>query len=196
MGSNSSPAEGVFAGGERSSHPKGIGQLSNANNGLRDIFQKHPRIVAGASVCVILIAIASCAWCLVRPTIVSHKAWYTDDGGKTWFVDDSRKLPPFDHNGKQAVVCFVYTIDGGKTKYVSYLMRVSPAGQKEIQDALKKQQAGDTTARLGELPMEVEPPGAGDAGWVSISSPAARELIVPHSPNGDLTNLQVVDPND
>lgn len=170
--------------------------MSAANNGLRDALQKHPRIFAGAAISVILAAVVSCAWCLARPGMGGHKAWYTDDNGKTWFADDSRKLPPFDHDGKQAVACFVYTCDGGKTEYVSYLLRVSPAGQKEIQDLIKKQQAGDTNIRLPELPMEVELPGAGDNGWVSASSAAAHAMIVPHSPTGDLSNLQLVDPNE
>jgi hypothetical protein len=196
IGCKETHAEGVFSKSDPSPRWKGFGQLNTANNGLRDTLQKHPRIFAGVAIGVILAAVVSCAWCLARPGMGSHKAWYTDDGGKTWFADDSRKLPPFDHDGKQAVACCVYTCDGGKTNFVSYLMRLSPEGQKEVQDLIKKQQAGDTNIRLPELPMEVELPNAGDNRWVSISSPAGREMITPHSPTGDLSNLQLVDPND
>src|SRR5438093_6857424 len=54
------------------------------------------------------------------------KAWYTIDDGRTWFADAANKVVPFEHQGKQAYRCYVWTCDGGKTKFVSHLERLSP----------------------------------------------------------------------
>jgi hypothetical protein len=43
-----------------------------------------------------------------RNGAIEAKAFYTDDDGRTWFVDDAAKLSPFDHQGKLAFRCYVY----------------------------------------------------------------------------------------
>lgn len=148
----------------------------------------------GASGLVILIAIVACAFSMTKQSTGGHKAWFTDDDGKTWFADDSSKLPPFDHDGNQAVMCTVCSCDHGKTKYVSYLLRVTPAGQDAIKDVLKKRAAGDKNAGLVTIPMEVKRPGSNE--WVSTSSPAGQTIMTPYSPTGSLQDLQIIDPND
>jgi hypothetical protein len=42
------------------------------------------------------------------------QSFYTTDDGQTWFVDSSSKLPPFDHDGAQAVRCYVFKGPNGK----------------------------------------------------------------------------------
>jgi hypothetical protein len=54
------------------------------------------------------------------------KAFYSDDDGQTWFVDDAMKPVPFDHNGKQAFRVKVFRCSGGQP-FVGYLERYSDA---------------------------------------------------------------------
>ena len=73
--------------------------------------------------------------------------FFTDDEGQHWFPDDRRKVPPFDHNGKEAVEAEVYKCDG-KT-FVNHMKRYTPrngrteSGGKIIDD-------DDSFARIGQ----------------------------------------------
>jgi hypothetical protein len=121
----------------------------------------------------------------------ADKAWYTDDDGRTWFADDINRLPPFDHNGKKAYRCYVWTCDGGKTKYVSNLERIKPERMKEFTPD------GSNSRRRFVLPamdMEVKPPLTGDRGWTDYSLPAGRAIRVPHPPPGQQGKPQPVLP--
>ena len=41
-------------------------------------------------------------------------AFYTTDDGATLFTDGADRLPPFDHDGKAAVMAAVFSCDNGK----------------------------------------------------------------------------------
>jgi hypothetical protein len=92
---------------------------------VEETTNKKPVVIVVAC-CVALIV---SAWVIVRslrpraPETVGQHLYYTDDDGETWFVADNKAKPPFDHNGKEAVCVFLYSCDGGKTKYVSYLLK-------------------------------------------------------------------------
>lgn len=104
----------------------------------------------------------------------SGSSWYTVDDGKTWFRAESTKLSPFDHEGKRAYRCYVFTCDGGRTKFVSHLERLPP-------DVLKKLTSGgfDPMANTG---VEVKDPGTGDTGWVRAADPKAADIMTPRCP--------------
>jgi hypothetical protein len=111
----------------------------------------------------------------------SSKAWYTDDDGRTQFVDDSDHISPFDHNGKKAYRCYVWTCDGGKTKFVSHLERLKP-------ERLKAAAADATNKRskfiLAAQDMEVKPPMTGERGWTEYGLPAGAAIRTPRLPSG------------
>lgn len=121
------------------------------------------------------------------------KAFYTDDDGKTTFVDSVDRYPPFDHAGKTAVRAAVFTADGGKTQFVGYLERYTP-------DAIKKLQAAKANGQVdksGKLPIdgreimlngtEVKKPG--DAKWVPPHDRAGRNRVVTvTSPTGGIVD--------
>ncbi len=114
---------------------------------------------------------------LVAP--VGPQAWYTVDDGKTWFADAAFKPVPFDHQGKQAYRCVVWTCDGGKTKFVSHLERLTAAAQKQF--------AGKDKIQPWELfpgSQEVKPPLTGEKGWVSAGAPTAAQITTPRCPDG------------
>jgi hypothetical protein len=113
------------------------------------------------------------------------KSWYTTDDGKTWFADDKRRIPPFDHGGKPAVRCWVYTCDNGKTSFAGYLERFQPAAKKKL-DALTSKTAGAAAAAPGEIEqlltsgLEVKKPGG--ESWVLSASPSAIPIREPRCP--------------
>jgi hypothetical protein len=100
----------------------------------------------------------------VPPRPPPARAWTPVYDGQTRFADRDDQVVPFDHNGKPAYRCFVWTCDGGKTRFVSHLERLTAAGR-------QRATAGGAQAR--PLPMELFPgsrevkrPRTGDQGWV------------------------------
>ena len=83
-------------------------------------------------------------------------------------VGDFDKLPPFEHNGKQAYRCDVFNDAGGK-QFVGLIYRFTDSGRKQMEEYLpKKSQDVDGAARraLEERGMQVKPIAAtGDAAW-------------------------------
>src|SRR5262245_16299218 len=61
--------------------------------------------------------------------------YFTIDDGKTWFPDDGNKLSPFMKDGKPAYRVYVWTCDGGKTKFVSNLERYTDEAKTAIEQA-------------------------------------------------------------
>ena len=53
------------------------------------------------------------------------KAFFTIDDGATLFQDDAGKVPPFQHDGHEAVRAMVFTCDGGQHHWVQYLEKYS-----------------------------------------------------------------------
>jgi hypothetical protein len=109
-------------------------------------------------------------------------AWFTVDDGKTWFADDVSNLPPFEHNGKQAVMCFVYKTPAGEP-FAGYLMRYTPEGKR----MREKQLHGSGTLTAEEVEnrlrmMEVKRPG--EAGWTRIDDSRAEKIQDVRAPAG------------
>jgi hypothetical protein len=124
------------------------------------------------------------------------KAFYTVDDGKTWFVADAEKLPPFQHDGKTAYRCYLFTTDGGKTKFVSHLERYTPQGKKQAEEHMRKGVSGPLLMRrLGVSGMEIKRPLTGDTRWINQSDPGASSIMMPKAPDGTvLKDLQPVWP--
>ncbi|HWP40815.1 MAG TPA: hypothetical protein VNL70_07805 [Tepidisphaeraceae bacterium] len=80
------------------------------------------------------------------------KAWYTVDDGKTFFADSALKIPPFEHEGKIAYRCQVWTYDGGKTRFVSHLERYPEAVKKKLESMDRKDPAA-------VFELQMVPPG-------------------------------------
>ena len=145
----------------------------------------RPRTALIVGGCLVAVGIAVFAWYprdgyqSAAPPVPVSKAWYTVDDGVSWFADDDNRITPFDHQGKKAYRCYVWTCDGGKTQFVSHLERLKAT-------LLKNRQA---TGRLepGDLilsPMDVKPPRTGDAGWADYNTPAGVQIHTPRCPHG------------
>lgn len=119
------------------------------------------------------------------------RAFFTTDDGATYFADDAQKTAPFDHNGKEAVQCFVFTSDGGNTRFVGYLQRFSIEGKKR-REGLSREQAQAESARIMQLMTEVKKPGR--ANWVRSNDPAAAAITTPIPPDGSEKTVSPIDP--
>ena len=147
--------------------------------GIRETIKNH----TPATVIVTLIVAAGALAYSLRssgfgPPTASTQAFYTTDDGQTTFVADMKNLPPFLHDGKQAVRAWVFTCDGGKTTFVGYLERYTPESHKRLSAALAEQLGKpDKTPSLtvGPTDSEVKKPGPGNP-WVTRANAQAAKV--------------------
>lgn len=180
--------------------------------GIRESLNQNPAITTGVTIGII---VAALFWPFPRWGIVWQlfgsddmpgevtEMYYTTDDGANYFADDVHKLSPFTHDGKEAVRCYVYTCDNGKTKFVAYLERLTQDAKKKMeaaQEALKKADPnqppppGTDTEIIQQEGTEVKKPG--DAKWVKRNTPEGDKIIQPTCPDGKNENLNIVLPND
>ena len=99
---------------------------------------------------------------------VATRAFFTDDNGQTFFQDDVNKLPPFTHNGKQALGCEVFEAAGGK-QFVGLVYRFTESGRREMEAYLpnrSKDSDGSTRRAIEERGRQVKPvSAAGEGAW-------------------------------
>ena len=122
------------------------------------------------------------------------RCWFTIDDGKTWFSDDARKIAPFDHQGAVAYRCYVFTCDGGKTRFVNHLERYLPPAKKMLEDRLSNK--GFTTPMGGSFAanVEVKLPGAPESEWTKLTDPRGAAISQPKCPDGTKSNPEPVAP--
>jgi poly(3-hydroxybutyrate) depolymerase len=98
-----------------------------------------------------------------RPAFIPANAtqlYFTTDDGKTFFTAEASNKPPFTHDGKLAYRAHLYSTDGGKTAWVAYLSKFSPASP----DPMVK--------RIGET------------AWTPMASPGATAILDVKAPTG------------
>jgi hypothetical protein len=94
-------------------------------------------------------------------------AFYTTDDGATYFVANMENVPPYEHQGKQAVRAHVFEYKG--KSFVGYLERYTVEGRK----AMMEKRSNPATQLYHR---EVKKPG--EAKWVNVSDTAAAAKIV------------------
>ena len=154
--------------------------------GFREQLKAHPRLAQGA-------AVAATAASLFALFVESRparqpavKVFYTTDDGKTLFVDSSDRVPPFDHDGQPAMMAYVFTCDGGKTRWVAYLSKYSDQDRQAIESG-KLGDANVRPPRLVKLP--------GSATWESETNREVMATLIPHCPDGQSSeNIRPVAP--
>jgi hypothetical protein len=167
--------------------------------GLREGVNQHRGIAVGATCALIVVALVMTAMQMRRGSVAAQGApsgrfFYSADDGKTWFVDDSTKIPPFLKDGKEAVRAYVYRTKDGK-EFVGLLERYSPAGKKML----------DAAAALPPDPLRMEDNSMaaaealqwkkpGQKTWVSANDPRAANVTTVVSPNGASDTVTPVTP--
>jgi hypothetical protein len=149
--------------------------------GIRQKMNENPAITGGVSVglvVLILIYILYSSLHSSRPAIRgSDEIYYSDDDGASYFADDSTQIPPYDHGGKQAVKCYVFSCNG--TKFVGYLERFSTTGLHHL-DAIKNHTEPPRPPEAGD--KEVKMPGSGK--WIPENDPKGQDIMNVKCPNG------------
>ena len=128
-----------------------------------------------------------------------NQAFYSDDDGKTWFLDDAVKISPFDHGGRQACRAVIFRCADGNL-FVGYLARYSDAQRTQIRNQLSKDPSSVSFLLASMAMSEMKKPGeakwgTGASGAISgapavacpqDSSPA--RLVVPSDADTGATN--------
>ena len=161
--------------------------------GIREKLNENPNITTGITIAVIVMVVGFIVYSTMGrgpsggPPPVENRAFYTVDDGATWFAEDATKVPPFDHNGKQAVRAKVYRCDG-KT-FVNHMERYTPDAQKRLQQAYARAVNEADVPLPDASATEVKSPGEGQ--WVLATDPRAVKIIAPKCASG---NLEMVVP--
>lgn len=168
--------------------------------GIRETLNQNPAITTGVTAGIIVIALIVIGWQLFGgggPRIPT-KAYYTVDDGQTWFVDDIQKVPPFDHNGQQAVRVQLYTCDDGKNVFPVYLERYNDRAKAAAERARQADASGEPdyeAYELKEAGQEVKRARDPNAPWVLVRNhERSGPIMSPQCPDGDQKNLRPMFP--
>lgn len=167
--------------------------------GFRQSAKDRPTLFAVVFGALILVCIAVVIWQLTGstdPRLGSGKAFFSVDDGKTFFVADSSKVAPFDHNGQQAYQAMVYSADGGKTRSVGYLMRFSEKGKAKMNEMRAKiKETRGMPSMDAELQANTEVKRPGEKNWVKLSDVgSAAEIMRVASPDDPSRSADPIEP--
>jgi hypothetical protein len=169
--------------------------------GIREKMNQNPGVTTGVTIAIIVVALIFIVWQLWpnRGPKIPTKAFYTVDDGATYFADDIKKIPPFDHEGKQAVRAYVFKC-GGK-EFVAYLERYTPQAKAKLEKA-REEAAKNPDAMPPDMMMpdmmqqgiQVKKPGTGQ--WVSEADfQRSQDIMQVKCPDGTTNNLEPVMPD-
>jgi hypothetical protein len=153
----------------------------------RALIARHRRLFIALSLAIIVAGAAWLTWFywpeprLEPPT----RAWYTVDDGTTRFADDAERIPPFDHDGKQAVRLHLFSCDGGKTTFIAYLQKIPEETFAKFRERGVDPLTVDDDELAGENGWLVKRPGANNP-WINSrdGGEAYRELMTVRCPDG------------
>ncbi len=153
---------------------------------MREMINRHRALTLGAMVVVVALALSLSlrrSFGPGRGTRITQ-AFYSDDDGKNYFVDELGKSSPFDHEGKPAYRAYVYRCTGSRATFVGYLARQNPDEKSQgpmesTGDAVK---AGIARSKSVGA-MEVKRPG--DPRWVALGSVEGTAISDVACPNGE-----------
>lgn len=153
--------------------------------GIRETIQKHRGATTVLAVLFCVGGIALTVWSNGSdvPSPLA-KAFYSDDDGKSCFVDDINKIAPFDRGGKPAYRAFVYRYGNGQP-FVGYLSGLSDKGLEQVKALPGKPQDAEFISSLNVINQQytvVKKPG--EKRWVPITSPEAGAIVTPKPPAG------------
>lgn len=150
---------------------------------LREIIDKHPKQSVGIIAAIAVFSLTVSLFLTFksdRPISISQ-SFFTDDDGKTWFVDSADRLPPFDHNGKTAVRALLFTCSDHKGEFVGYLERYSEKIRKRLETSANAVAAGKpatlsiASPEVSVFGTEVKLPGK--SVWVGFSNFNVQQKI-------------------
>ena len=103
---------------------------------LREKINRNPQQASIIAASLIGVALLFIIWYNCSGTASgTGRSYYSIDDGQSFFEDDSKKIPPFKHEGKDAVRAHVFKCGDG-TPFVGYLEMYNPQDKKLMEDAL------------------------------------------------------------
>jgi hypothetical protein len=163
--------------------------------GIRENLNKSPAITTGATIAIIVIALGFIVYQLLpnRGPRISTKVFFTDDDGQTYFSEEGTVLPPFDHSGKEAVRCYVYSCGG--TKFVGYLEKYTDDAKSKLDAASKSNTPNPMMMEDMEMMQGRLVKKPGDAKWIKSSDfEKAQKVMEIHCPDGSSGELTPILP--
>ena len=137
--------------------------------GIRDIIEKQKRWFVPIVAAGIVVSFYS-IWQSARSGELSEvvsRVYFSDDDGKTYFVEDIAKDYSFDHDGKPAYRAFVYKC-ASSSPFVGFLGRRTEGPKRPSPDA---RYATDSHS----APLEIKKPG--DSKWFLFTSHEGNAII-------------------
>lgn len=160
--------------------------------GIRETMKEKPAVGVAVGAAFVLFASAMLAWSFWperRADLL--QAWYTVDEGKTWFADSATRVAPFDKDGKQALIAFVYTYAGGSKSFCAYLAKYTPEGKKAMEasmaTATSSGKRADAAVLLGDrefMKHAIVVKRPGDSDWIPYGDPRATAIFTIKSSDG------------
>jgi hypothetical protein len=172
--------------------------------GIRQKINENPAATTAVTAGIVVLAVLFIMWqaCSGGPGsggMITTKAFYSVDDGKTWFIDDSSNIPPYKtKDGKDAVRAQIFTCDDGKTKFCGYLEAYAPQDKMVLENMAKNQgkAGGPPAAYMGYTGQPlVKKPGV--PAWIPLSpatTPAYQQIVQVRCPDGSTNNLSRVFP--
>jgi hypothetical protein len=171
--------------------------------GIRDLLNRNPKMAARVvgGVLVVLVGLAAYqVWHAFGSSTssIANKQFFSDDDGETYFVASASNLPPFDHNGKQAVRALVFSCGDGKP-FVGQLQRYTADAKAKLEKIRSGPAPTGPRSMNAEDPeaagLEIKKPRNATAAWVKRGDPAYAEVSRVTCPDGTVSQLQPVTPD-
>lgn len=140
---------------------------------LREKFKNRPIVGVIAGV-VLLGAATYMTFAFIRDYASGGPgtAYFSSDDGKTFFIDDIMRLPPFEHRGQTAVRAHVFDCNGNRV--VGYLSRYTDESLKAFETAKAFKGTNrpppnlDVIMNASTNGTQIKRPGQGE--WVSAGA--------------------------
>lgn len=161
--------------------------------GIREKLNDNPKLAFGVGVTTLAVAALAIVSQLSGGGGPTDQAFFTTDDGQTWFADDADKLPPFGHEGKEAVRAYVFVCNG--KEFVNHLERFTPERRKFMEATIAAKTAGTAPPAIPAgsaiaAGQEVKRPGGKN--WVSTANfSKAGPVLQPKCPDGSGEALPV-----
>jgi len=153
---------------------------------LREYIGRNPHAATAVAAAFLMVGLVIIGFQLFgggSRLVVSGRMYFSDDDGKTYFVDRGDRITPFDHHGQPAVWAVVYRC-GDAPPFVGFLMRNTDDARAALEAAQERGSDEYRRAvRSTQRQVEVKQPGGRD--WFPFDSVEGRKIIAPKCPNGE-----------
>jgi hypothetical protein len=154
--------------------------------GIRETLNKNKKVAVAITVSLLALA-GGLGYYLNRAgpeeAVAQKTVYFTDDDGKTWFVDEADKLYPFDHNGKTAYRVQLFQCGATGKPEAVYIQRIEEQALKKAEEAKAAGKPRAEIEMIYESKLLVKKPGGTQ--WVPVRGPAGEAITAaPKCPAG------------